>query len=70
MAIKRSGIEFVKTIVVILHLKTKSNEREQYGDQLQPQASGLILELVPPTTTVPSCSQNGFYTNNLFPPQL
>lgn len=60
MAIKRSGIEFSKIIVVILHLKTISNEREQYGDQLQLQASGLILKLVPPTTTVPSCSQNGF----------
>lgn len=47
-----------KTILVILHLKTKSNERGQYGDQLQ--ASGLILKLVPPTTTVPSFSQNVF----------
>lgn len=68
MAIKRSGTELKKTIVVILHLKTKSNERGQYGDQLQ--ASGLILKLVPPTTTVPSFSQNVFYTNTLFLTQL
>lgn len=70
MAIKRSGIEFLKIIVFILHLKTKSNEREQYGDQLQLQGSGLILKRFRPPQPSQVVAEMVLYTNTLFLTQL